>query len=110
MLAEVSDLCYNTDETLIVGNASEYLRAAMLTDLLLTQRAVLSAMLFSAETVGSHGSAFVVGTTAPSKQPIRRTYTRTVGAHSELCPVRPIPNGELWFENLLRRRLGANRE
>lgn len=110
MLAEVSDLCYNTDETLIVGNASDYLRAAMLTDLLLTQRAVLSAMLFSAETVGSHGSAFVVGTTAPSKQPIRRTYTRTVGAHSELCPVRPIPNGELWFENLLRRRLGANRE
>lgn len=110
MLAEVSDLCYNTDETLIVGNASEYLRAAMLTDLLLTQRAVLSAMLFSAETVGSHGSAFVVGTTAPSKQPIRRTYTRTVGAHSELCSVRPIPNGELWFENLLRRRLGANRE
>lgn len=109
MLAEVSDLCYNTEERLIVGGAEDDLPAALLTDLLLTQQAVLSAMLFSAETVGSHGSAYIVGTDVPSEQPIRRTYTVTVGTRSELCPVRPIPDGELWFENLLRRSLKADR-
>ena len=109
MLAEVSDLCYNTEERLIVGGAEDDLPAVLLTDLLLTQQAVLSAMLFSAETVGSHGSAYIVGTDVPSEQPIRRTYTVTVGTRSELCPVRPIPDGELWFENLLRRSLKADR-
>ena len=109
MLAEISGLCYNTEESLVIDGVEDELPAALLTDLLLTQQAVLSAMLFSAEAVGSHGSAYIVGTGAPAEQPIRRTYTRTVGTCSTLCPVRPIPDGELWFENLLRRSLEAHR-
>ncbi len=109
MLAEVSELCYNTEGNLVIGGAEDELPAALLTDLLLTQQAVLSAMLFSAEAVGSHGSAYIVGTEVPQEQPIRRTCTRTVGTRSTLCPVRPIPDGELWFENLLRRSQEAHR-
>ena len=110
MLAEVSELCYNTEERFVIGGKEDELPAALLTDLLLTQEAVLSAMLFSAEAVGSHGSAYIVGTGVPEEQPIRRTYTRTAGTLSSLCPVRPLPDGELWFENLLRRSLDAHRK
>ena len=108
MLAEVCDLCYNIDRKLVICGKWEYLPAMELMDLLLTQREVLSTMLFSAETVGTHGSAYVVGDTRAPEQTVRRTYTRTVDGRSTLCAVRPIPDAELWFEVLLRRNQGKN--
>lgn len=109
MLAEVRDLCYNTEEKLVIRGPWEYLPAMKLLDLLITQRAVLSAMLFSAETLGTHGSAYIVGAARSSVSEVRRTYTRTVGDRSELCAVRPIPDAELWFEALLNRCRGKRR-
>ena len=70
---------------------------------LLTTREVLSAMICSAEAVGSHGSA-LVDRCPPEKNTLpRNTRTVTVRGISELMPVSPVPDGELWFETLLAR-------
>jgi hypothetical protein len=68
---------------------------------LLTTRAVLSAMLCSAERVGSHGSAWVQGTPPPDPAFLRRDRTVTVGDRSFTEAVSPLPDGELWFEKVL---------
>jgi hypothetical protein len=72
--------------------------------MLLTQRAVLSAMLLSAEQIGSHGAALVDGRPHPDPDFVRRTCTRTVGSRSEMREVSPLPDPELWFETLLARQ------
>ena len=70
---------------------------------LLTTREILSAMLCSAEAAGSHGSA-LVDHRAPEPNPTpRRTRTVTVQGVSEVRPVSPMPDPELWFETLLAR-------
>ena len=70
---------------------------------LLTTREILSAMLLSAEEVGSHGSA-LVDRRAPEENPApRRTRTVTLQGVSEIRPVSPMPDPELWFETLLAR-------
>ena len=70
-------------------------------DLLLTQQAVLSAIIFAAKTIGSRGGAIV------DNQPIteqanhfndRVVTTAATGSYFE--PVRPMPTGDDWFENL----------
>ena len=90
---------------IVLGNTDELLPAMKLMDLLLTQQAVFSSMLFSAEAVGTHGSAYIIGNQNNSIHQIRQTYTRTQNGTSEFCAVRPIPSGDLWFESLLRRSL-----
>ena len=70
---------------------------------LLTTREILSAMICSAEEVGSHGSA-LVDRHAPEENPApRRTRTVTLQGVSEIRPVSPMPDPELWFETLLAR-------
>ncbi|MBO5510534.1 MAG: hypothetical protein J6B24_02260, partial [Clostridia bacterium] len=69
----------------------------------LTQRSVLSAMLCSAEALGSHGSALVDGKPAEDRGP-RATRTVTRGAVSTMEPISPMPAPNLWFETLLARK------
>lgn len=71
---------------------------------LLTTREVLSAMLCSAEAVGSHGSALVDQRPPRENSAPRNTRTVTVRGVSELSPVSTMPDPELWFETLLARK------
>ena len=73
-------------------------------DMVLTQKAVLSAMLCSAETVGTHGSAFVDRLPDKNDGTVSNMRTLTRGACSKRATVSPIPNPELWFETLLARK------
>lgn len=85
-----------------IKDKTELAELFKLYDMALTQRATLSAMLFSAKTVGTHGSAYVdrlpCKTTAPGT-----TRTITCGTVSESAPVSPVPNPELWFETVLAK-------
>ncbi len=99
----VSDLCDHFFYRAVIDNPSEIAELYKLYDMALTQRSVLSAMLFSAQTVGTHGAALV------DRQPIvnadvRTTRTLTKGAASRQEEVSPMPNPELWFETLLARQ------
>ena len=79
-------------------------------DMLLTQRATLSAMIYSAKHLGTHGSA-LVDKTAPKITPgIRDTRTLTKLAGSEFEPISKMPDPELWFETLLARRTKESEE
>jgi succinate dehydrogenase/fumarate reductase flavoprotein subunit len=70
---------------------------------LLTTREILSAMLCSAEEVGSHGSALVDHRSPEPNPTPRGTRTMTVQGVSGISPVSPMPDPELWFETLLAR-------
>ena len=104
LLAEVSDLCENFFDTVVISDESETAEVFRLYDMALTQRAVLSAMLCSAESLGSHGSAFVDKRPPDPTAPPRDTRTVTVGSVSAMKPVSPMPDPELWFETLLARK------
>ena len=104
LLAEVSRLCDTFLDVVEISDESETAAAWGLYDTLLTQRAVLSAMLLSAEKLGTHGSAFVDKRPPDPSAPPRTTRTLTTGDVSELKPVSPMPNPELWFETLLARK------
>ena len=69
-------------------------------DALAVQRAMLSAMLLSAETSGSLGSALVEG--APAGDPMRGHTLRTRDNTSLYAPVRPLPRKDDWFETVWR--------
>ena len=60
-------------------------------------------MLCSAEAAGSHGSAQVDHRSPEPNPTPRRTRTVTVQGVSEVRPVSPMPDPELWFETLLAR-------
>ncbi len=104
LLAEVSALCDTFFDTAEITDVSETADAFMLRDMAMTQRAVLSAMLCSADALGSHGSAFVDKRPPDLTAPPRDTRTVTVGGMSEMKPVSPMPDPELWFETLLARK------
>lgn len=108
LLAEVESLLERPEENLVIRDKMEYLQALMLYDMLLSQRAILSAMLFSAEKIGTHGAAYIVGEAPSDAEKVRDSYTKTVKNVSSLCAVRPIPDAELWFEVLLRRAIQKN--
>ena len=105
----VSRFCADFFDMAVVENSTEFSELFKLYDMALTQRAVLSAMLLSAEALGTHGSALV------DRQPDRtcgprQTRTLTKGAASELAPVSPMPEPELWFETLLARKCRPSME
>jgi succinate dehydrogenase/fumarate reductase flavoprotein subunit len=74
-------------------------------DTVLTQRATLSAMLTSAQSIGTHGAAIVDGKRG-GEQTQRDTRTLTRGFVSRIERVSPMPEPELWFETLLARQRG----
>ena len=99
----VSHICDNFFDIAVIENDSQISELYKLYDMVLTQRATLSAMLCSAEILGTHGSAFV------DRQPDglisrRETRTLTKGAVSYMENVSAMPMPELWFETLLAKK------
>ena len=101
---KVCGLCDDFFEVVTAKDNSELSELFRLYDMVLTQRSVLSAMLCSAETVGTHGSALVDRMPAQNQEKPRSTRTLTKDDHSEQVPVSPMPTPELWFETLLARK------
>ena len=106
LFERVDGLCRDFAKTVSVRGpegAAAYFR---LYDAAITARATLSAMICSAETIGTHGSAFV--DRRPGSGTGART-TRTLTVHdrgtvrSFISPVSAMPDPELWFETLLER-------
>jgi succinate dehydrogenase/fumarate reductase flavoprotein subunit len=103
LFAEASELCDRFFEEAVIGDASEIFELFKLYDMILTQCAVLSAMLLSAREIGSHGSALVDRKENCNAEQ-RMTRTLTKGRESYLAPISKMPNPELWFETLLARK------
>ncbi|MBP3396407.1 MAG: FAD-binding protein [Clostridia bacterium] len=103
LLARMNALYHDFFDTVSGDNPSDAVEIFKLYDMVLTGRAILSAMLCSAENIGSHGAALVDGK-PPQGGETRRTRTLTRGDMSYMDEVSPMPNPELWFETLLARQ------
>ena len=101
---KVDTLCGEFFDAAVIDNEAQTAELFKLYDTVLTQRAVLSSMICSAEEIGTHGSAFVDRKPIKLANAPRSTRTLTRGAHSEPSPISPMPNPELWFETLLARK------
>ncbi len=104
LFAKVDKFCCEFFETVRIKDETRTAEAFKLYDMALTQRSVLSAMIHSAEVLGTHGSAFVDRKPDISGGAVRNTRTQTKNAVSEMAAVTPMPNPELWFETLLQRK------
>ncbi len=102
LFERVCALCDGFFDSVQISDVSETSELYKLYDMLITQRAVLSAMICSGEALGTHGAAFV-DRQALASDGVRPTRTVTCGGVSEICEVSPMPDGELWFETLLAR-------
>ena len=109
LFERVCRLCEEFFEVVTIKDKSELADLFKLYDATLTQRAVLSAMLHSARTEGTHGSALVDGE-RPRNEAARTTRTVTRGAVSYSESVSPMPRPELWFETLLARNFKKENE
>ena len=97
-------LCKTFFETVRIEDQTQIGELFKLYDMVLTQRATLSAMLCSAKELGTHGAAMVDRKPCQEPTEVRMTRTLTKGKESFLSPVSPVPNGELWFETLLAKQ------
>ena len=104
LLDKADKLCDKFFETAIIEDRSQTAELFKLYDMVLTQRSALSAMLCSAEAIGTHGSAFVDRKPPRCTDTPRESRTLTSEAHSEQAPISPMPTPELWFETLLARK------
>lgn len=104
LFSKVDKLCDEFFEVAEIDDITQTAELFKLYDMVLTQRATLSAMLCSAEVIGTHGSAFVDRMPGVRTDTPRATRTLTKGAHSHLAPISPMPQPELWFETLLARK------
>ncbi|MBR2908381.1 MAG: FAD-binding protein [Clostridia bacterium] len=103
LFEKVDRLCETFFETAVIANERQIAELYRLYDMVLTQRATLSAMIVSAKELGTHGSAFV--DRQPDRNTVKRdTRTLTRGATSYLEKASPMPSPELWFETLLARK------
>jgi len=102
LFARVSKLCDEFFDTVVLENKTQTAELFKLYDMLLSQRAVLSAMLCSAKAHGTHGAALVDG--RPAQNKTLRARILTSGAKSHVAEVSSIPTPELWFETLLERK------
>ena len=103
LFERVDSLCEGFFDEVTVASKSELTELFKLYDMVLTQRATLSAMIHSAEVVGTHGSALVDG---ESVRDTRALTMRTVTKGAKSCSesISPMPTPELWFETLLARK------
>ena len=100
------EVCYLVDNFFDIAVASSSVELPglfRLYDMALTQRGTLSAMILSAEKIGTHGGAMVNGGGSVYSD-VRTTRTLTKGKDSLMAPVSAIPQPELWFETLLARQ------
>ena len=100
----VDKLCNTFFETVTIEDRSQIAELFKLYDMVLTQRSTLSAMLCSAEHIGTHGSAFVDRVSDRNMKVPRATRTLTNGAISKQAAISNMPEPELWFETLLARQ------
>ena len=101
LLSRVNDLYAHFFTTVVIRDEREIASLYRFYDTVLTLRAVLSAMICSAEEIGTHGAS-MVDRRPPSKSDTpRSTRTLTRGDRSEIAPVSSLPAPELWFETLL---------
>jgi len=103
-LSLVRELLSDFEARVTVKDDDEIPSYLMLYDALNAQAAVLDAMIFSAEEIGTHGSAYIVGDEREPSEARRDTQTLTDKTGSRLIPTTPIPDAELWFETLLARQ------
>lgn len=104
-LFEKSDwLCNNFFETVTIDNITQTAELFRLYDEVSTRRSVLSAMLCSANSIGTHGSALVDHMPDMSNETAKTTRTLTKNTISYIEDVSPLPDPELWFENLLAQK------
>jgi len=104
LLEKVECLYKSFFEAVEIDSPTQTAELFKLYDMVLTQRAALSAMLCSAETIGTHGSALIDRAPARCEDKPRVTRTLTRGGLSEQAPISPMPMPELWFETLLARK------
>ena len=109
LLERDKELLENFFREVRIAGKHELTELFILRDALTTQISVLSAMLFSGENIGSHGSAFVDGM-KPTSTEKRTEQTITERDTSYFRPVRPLPDPELWFETLLARQRERNKQ
>ena len=103
LLDKVDELCKKFFDIAVIDSVSQMAEFFRLYDMILTQRATLSAMLCSADAIGTHGSAFV--DRKPDRCVAKReTRTLTRGATSRIERISEMPEPELWFEKLLARK------
>ncbi|MBQ9086697.1 MAG: FAD-binding protein [Clostridia bacterium] len=110
LFSRVRELCESFFDKAVIADSSELSDLFKLYDMVLTQRSVLSAMLCSAERLGTHGAALVDRQPYGTEEAVRTTRTVTKGEESRLCPLSDMPEPELWFETLLARRKKENLE
>jgi succinate dehydrogenase/fumarate reductase flavoprotein subunit len=91
-------------DTVAADNVKQHAEMLKLYDMLLSQYAVLSAMLCSAKEQGTHGAALV--DRLPLREQTPDVRVLTLGGRSHTEPVSPMPDPELWFETLLARKRG----
>ncbi|MBE6593625.1 MAG: FAD-binding protein [Ruminococcaceae bacterium] len=103
LLARVEEIHENFFELVSISDANELTELFKLYDTVTVQRSVLSAMILSAKTVGTHGAAMVDGRTKAQNE-VRKTRTLTQAHLSTIAPISPMPDPELWFETLLARQ------
>ena len=108
LLAQVRRICSHFFETVCISDETRMVEVFKLYDMLLTQQATLSAMICSAESIGTHGSALVDRKAAKEDDTPRQTRTVTHGSVSEIQKISPMPNPELWFETLLAQKRQEN--
>ena len=101
---EINVLCEDFFDIVTIDNKSYTAEVFKLYDMAITQRAVLSAMLCSAENIGTHGSALVDKISDKSGGVSRNNRTVTTGKYSEIKAVSQMPDPDLWFENLLAKK------
>jgi succinate dehydrogenase/fumarate reductase flavoprotein subunit len=104
LFARVDGLCDTFFETARIDDPTQTADFFKLYDMVLTQRATLSAMLCAAREIGTHGSALVDRMPAQNQAPCGNTRTLTKKSGTTLDRVSPMPTPELWFETLLARK------
>ena len=108
LLARAKELQESFFETVRISDASESAELYKLYDTVLTQISTLSAMICSAENIGTHGAAIIDGIAATEGK-TRENRTLTRGECSSIEPISDMPDPELWFETLLARQKESRR-
>ncbi|MBE6608946.1 MAG: FAD-binding protein [Ruminococcaceae bacterium] len=104
LFEDIKKLCENFFDKAIIDDKTQISELFKLYDMVLTQKATLSAMLCSAKELGTHGSAFVDRMPHRASETVKNTRTLTQGERSVIAPVSEMPDPELWFETLLARK------
>lgn len=87
-------------DKVIASDKSEYKKYFKLYDMILSQCAVLSAMIFSAEFDSTHGSAIIDGKPFIPNKAQTDNIIITSNYKSFAQKIRPFPNPDTWFESV----------